>query len=76
MMCWLGGAWSVVWRVLSRGQRVEAGPAPASSSPDLESDPTFAKGLTSSATEGRIDMHAVNTFFQVCKAWRPLIYLH
>lgn len=72
MVCWLGDVWGLVWRVLSRGRQLEAAPSAASSLPDLESDPSFAKGLTSSATEGRIDMHAVNTFFQVlfCKAWK------
>ena len=29
------------------------------------SDPAFSKGLTASATQGRVDVHAVNMFFKV-----------
>ena len=65
MACWLGHAWGAVSRLLWRGEPSEAVPSVVSLAPDLESDPRFAKGLTSCATEGRIDMHAVNAFFRV-----------
>jgi hypothetical protein len=30
--------------------------------------PGFSKGLTASATQGRVDVHAVNVFFKVSAA--------
>lgn len=55
----------MVRRLIFRGRVAEVVPIVSSLTPDMESDPTFAKGLTSCALEGRIDMHTVNAFFLV-----------
>jgi len=74
MVCWLGDAWGMVRRLIFRGRVAEVVPIVSSLTPDMESDPTFAKGLTSCALEGRIDMHTVNAFFLVLNPFSRAVF--